>query len=85
MCRDGRGLDACIPCASKLEHGVVSRRTRNGRLRRRTYILKAEELVAAVAAQRASVEEQLLEGRDVGRVGVFSDGYATGRWAQRRL
>lgn len=62
---------------------MVSRRTLTSAASgRRTYILEAEELVAAVAAQRAGVEEQLLERRDLGRVGVLLDGYAAGRWAQ---
>jgi hypothetical protein len=54
---------------------VVSRRTLTSAASgRRTYILEAEELVAAVAAQRAGVEEQLLERRDPGALGSFLTG-----------
>jgi hypothetical protein len=41
-------------------NGAVSRQTPERQWRSSTHILEAEELVAAVSAQRASVEQQLL-------------------------
>lgn len=52
---------------------------------RRTYILEAEELVAAVAAQRSGVRQQLLQRRRLRRVGVLLCNRVASCWAGRGL
>lgn len=49
--------------------------------RGRTYILEAKELVAAVAAQRAGVDQQLLERGGFWGVGILLDRRGAGCWA----
>jgi hypothetical protein len=48
---------------------------------RRTHILESEELVAAVAAQRSGVRQQLLQRRRLGRVGVLLRNRVASCWA----
>lgn len=54
-------------------------------LGRRTHVLEAEELVAAVAAQRAGIRQQLLQRCWLGRVGVLLCNRVASRWAGRGL
>jgi hypothetical protein len=76
----------CIPCASKLQARACQRggsqATSEGG---RTHILKAEELVAAVAAQRPGVGQQLLQRGGLGRVGVLLRDRVARCWAGRGL
>lgn len=51
----------------------------------RTHVLKAEELVAAVGAQRPGVGQQLLQRRWLGRVGVLLRDRVASGWAGRGL
>ena len=50
-------------------------------LLRRTHVLKAKELVAAVAAQRSGIRQQLLQRRRLGRVGVLLYDRVASCWA----
>lgn len=69
-------------------HGRVSKCRPELPSYRRTYVLEAKELVAAVVAQRPGVGQQLLERRRLWRIGVLlRNGVArcwTGRGLQRR-
>jgi hypothetical protein len=60
VCWDGYRSMHAYHVLPNYTQGAVSRRTRGGQRRSGTHILEAEELVAAVAAQRAGVEQQPL-------------------------
>jgi hypothetical protein len=52
---------------------------------RRTHVLEAKELVAAIGAQRAGIRQQLLQRRGLERVGVLLRDRVARGWAGRGL
>jgi len=73
-------------CSQTVAKGAVSDRTLERRQSGRApYIFKSKELVAAVAARRTGVGEQLLQRRRLWGIGVLLRGRRARRWAGRTL
>lgn len=72
-------------CFQTVKSGRSALQTRGEQLRSRTYVLEAKKLVAAVAAQRPRVDEQLLQRSDFRRIGVLLDGRDASYWADGGL